>query len=162
MLQHSEAQMSSSAFQKRHILPPAAFFGTSFFFHLLWENLQMPLYKGFTSLQQHFWICLRATATGDMLFMITLYLALAAVHRDWFWIADASTFRHPATWLITLLTGVLLAVSFELWAVHVAHRWQYGSMPLLPILQVGLTPVLQMIAIPSAVLLISYHLSLRL
>lgn len=153
--------MTISVFQKRHILTLTAFFGGSFSLHLLWENLQMPLYEGFTSLQEHFWICLKATATGDMLFMFTIYLALAAVHRDWFWVSNASVFRHPATWLITVLIGVLLAVSFELWAVHVAHRWQYASMPLVPLLRVGLTPVLQMVVIPLGTLFISNRISVR-
>jgi len=140
--------------------PIVTFFGSSFLLHLIWENLQAPLYLGFASFQQHFWMCLKATATGDMLFMLTIYLALAAIHGDWLWIAHAATFRHPATWLIALLIGVLLAVSFELWAVYVVERWQYSaSMPILPILRIGLTPVLQMIAIPIAVLFVSFRFS---
>ncbi len=138
--------------------PIATYFGISFLLHLLWENLQAPLYQGFASFQQHFWICLKATATGDMLFMLVIYLALAAVHRNWFWIADAAAFRHPATWVIALLIGALLAVFFELWAVYVAGRWQYAaSMPILPILRIGLTPVLQMIVIPIAALFVSFR-----
>ncbi len=140
--------------------PIVTFFGISFLLHLLWENLQAPLFQGFASFQQHFWMCLKATATGDMMFMLLIYLVLAAIHRDWFWLAHVATFRHPATWLITLLIGVLLAVSFELWAVYIAERWQYtASMPILPILRIGLTPVLQMIAIPPTVLFLSSRFS---
>jgi L-cystine uptake protein TcyP (sodium:dicarboxylate symporter family) len=62
-------------------------------------------------------------------------------------------YAHPATWILALLIGALLAVSFELWAVFADHRWQYAaSMPLIPILQIGFTPVLQMIFIPLLVL----------
>jgi hypothetical protein len=148
--------------QKRHTLSLTAFFGASFLLHLLWENLQAPLYKGFESFEQHFWMCLKATATGDMLFMLVIYLALAAVHRDWLWISDATTFKHPATWLIAMLIGLLLAVSFELWAVYVAERWQYAaSMPILPILDIGLAPVLQMTFVPTAVLFLSFRFSRR-
>ncbi|MDO8648882.1 MAG: hypothetical protein Q7R81_03800 [Candidatus Peregrinibacteria bacterium] len=143
------------------LLPPVLFFGGSFTLHLLWENLQAPLYEGFDSFPQHFWICFKAT-WGDLLFMLTIYAALAIVHRDPFWIADRSTYAHPATWIITLLIGVLLAVSFELWAVHIDHRWQYTeAMPLIPILQIGLTPVLQMAVIPLLTLFLTSRFPTR-
>ena len=156
--------MPLSSTKQRHLLPLLGFFGGSFFLHLLWENLQSPLYTCFweNSFVRCFLICLRATVTGDMLFMLTIYAALAMVHRDWLWVSNAATFRHPATWLIAVLIGVLLAVSFELWAVHVAERWQYTSvMPLIPIVQVGLTPVLQMILVPLGVLFITSRVSTR-
>ncbi len=136
-----------------------AFMGGGFILHLLWENLQAPLYASFTSLRDHFWICFKA-AWGDLLFMIAIYAALAIVHRDPFWVSDRATYAHPATWAITLLIGVLLAVSFELWAVYVDQRWQYTqSMPLIPVLQVGLTPVLQMLIIPLVTLLLTSRFS---
>ena len=144
----------------RRLSAPLLFFGASFLLHLLWENLQAPLYEGFTSFRQHFGVCFRATITGDMLFMLTIYAALAVVHRDPLWVANRETYAHPTTWLIALLIGTLLAVSFELWAVHVDHRWQYAeAMPLMPIVHVGLTPVLQMLLVPPAVLLLTSRLS---
>ncbi len=140
-------------------LPVSLFFGSSLLLHLLWENLQAPLYVGFTSFRDHFWICFRAT-WGDLLFMLTIYMALAIMHRDPFWIADQSSYTHPATWIIALLIGVLLAVNFELWTINVDHRWQYTeAMPLIPILQVGLTPVLQMLIIPLITLLLTSRFS---
>ena len=63
---------------------------------------------------------------------------------------DRSAFAHPATWIVPLVIGILLAVSFELWAVHAVNRWTYSSMPLVPIIHVGITPVLQMVFIPLA------------
>lgn len=146
---------------KERLRPLGIFFVAAFMMHLLWENLQAPLYEGFTSFQQHFWICFKA-AWGDLLFMLAIYAALAALHRDLFWIADRSTYAHPATWIIAVLVGILLAVSFEYWAVNVDHRWEYtAAMPLLPFLHIGITPVLQMMVIPLGTLLISYRFSLR-
>lgn len=141
------------------LLPFIVYIGGSATLHLLWENLQAPFYEGFISFQQHFWICFKATG-GDVLFMLILYATLASVHRDPFWIAKRSAYAHPATWIITVLLGVLLAVSFELWAVYVAHRWQYAeAMPLLPILHIGLTPILQMMLIPLVSLLLTFRFS---
>jgi hypothetical protein len=147
---------------RRHqALPFLAFFGGSFLLHLLWENLQAPLYEGFTSFQQHFWICFNAI-WGDLLFMLLIYVALAIVHRDPLWIADKSTYAHPATWVISSLFGTLLAVSFELWAVYVDHRWQYTTeMPLIPVIRIGITPVLQMVIIPVLTLLFTSRFSTR-
>jgi hypothetical protein len=133
-----------------HVLPVSIFFGSSFVLHLLWENLQAPLYAGFQSSAQQFWICFKAT-WGDLLFMACIYVALAIIHRDPFWVADRAAYALPATWIIALLVGGLLAVNLELWAVHVDHRWQYTeTMPLIPVLRIGLTPVLQMMVIPLA------------
>lgn len=120
--------------------------------HFAWEHLQMPLFEGMPdALGQQLKMCLFATATGDMLFMLTLYLTVAVIHKSLWWPSERLVYSQPATWVVPVLVGVLLAVSFELWAVHVADRWQYGSMPLAPIVHVGLTPVLQMAVIPVAV-----------
>lgn len=152
--------MLFSSYQQRRISPFAAFFGVSFFLHLLWENLQSPLYSCYStsSFLQCFWICLKATITGDMLFTLTIYVALAFVHRDPFWIAARSVFGHPATWVLAVLVGVLLGISFELWAIHVSHRWTYATMPILPVLRIGITPVLQMIVVPLLTLYASFRL----
>ena len=140
-----------------------AFIGGSFFLHLLWESLQAPLYEGYSSFGQHFWICLKATVTGDMFFMFVIYTTLAIVYRDLFWIADRSSYIHPATWVISILIGGLLAVSFEFWAVYVDHRWQYTDlMPIIPILQIGVTPILQMVFIPILMIFLSSRFVPRL
>ena len=92
--------------------------------------------------------------------MLLMYAVLAIVHQDPLWLTKKSTYAHPATWIMTLLLGVLLAVNVELWAVYVAGRWQYeDAMPLVPILHVGLTPILQMLIIPLAVLLLTSRFS---
>lgn len=125
------------------------FFGGSFLLHLLWENAQAPLFQGYESFAQHFLICLKATTTGDMLFMLVIYCVLALVHRDMWWPSNSKTFHHPATWILPPVIGILLAVSFELWAIHVARRWTYAeAMPIIPILQVGILPLLQMMIVP--------------
>lgn len=53
------------------------------------------------------------------------------------------------------LIGVLLATAFELWAVYVVKRWEYGLMPIVPVVRMGVTPMLQMIFVPVATLLAS-------
>ncbi len=52
-----------------------------------------------------------------------------------------------------VLLGAAVAVAVEWWALA-TERWQYaGAMPIVPFLQVGLLPVLQMTIIPPIVAL---------
>ena len=139
--------------ERRPVVALLLYFATSFLLHLAWEVAQMPLFESSdASFRETFLMCLKATATGDMLFMLTLYGTLAVVHRDSSWLSKRQAYSHPATWIVPVIVGVLLAVSFELWAIHAVHRWTYAGMPLVPVVQVGLTPVLQLIVIPLATL----------
>ncbi len=95
-------------------------------------------------------MCFKATATGDMLFMLTLFATIATIHEDIWWLSNRESYLHPATWVVQIVIGVLLAISFELWAVHAVNRWVYDSMPLVPVLVVGISPILQMTFIPVA------------
>lgn len=143
--------MSDNRSRKRW-KPVLVYFAASFILHLAWENAQMPLFTvSGISPWDSFKMCLFATATGDMLFMLTLLVTVAVVHRNLWWLSDRTAYSHPATWIVPVVIGTLLAVSFELWAVYVDDRWVYGSMPIIPVVKVGLTPVLQMILIPLAV-----------
>ena len=134
--------------------PAVAYFASSFVLHLIWENAQMPLFEsGDNTAWENFAMCLWATATGDMFFMLILYVTVAIVHRTTWWACDRTSYLHPATWVVPVMIGVLLAVSFELWAVHATDRWVYGSMPIIPVVKVGLTPILQMVLIPPVAIL---------
>lgn len=144
----------------KRCLPVLAFAGISFALHLLWENIQAPFFQDYISFTQHFPICLKGTITGDMLFMLIIYAALGVVHRDPLWISNRSSYSHPATWILPIVIGILLAVNMELWALFVDQRWQYTDrMPIIPILRIGLTPVLQMIVVPFLSLLLTSRFS---
>lgn len=107
------------------------YFGASFMLHFGWEMMQRPLFVlPPASFAEHVQMCLFATATGDMAFILTLYLTAAVIHQDIFWIGDATAYRHAATWVITALVGVLLAISFELWQ---STPWTAGSMEPCPL-----------------------------
>ena len=139
-----------------------AFFVCSFAMHLVWENAQMRLFEiGNASVWTIFKMCFVATVTGDMLFMLILYSTVTLIHKDFWWPADVASYSDPATWLIPIIVGVLLATNFELWAVYAVHRWTYRSMPLLPFIHVGITPVLQMVVIPIGTITVCRWLANR-
>lgn len=131
------------------------YFGASFLLHLAWELLQSPLFANHGSGWESFKSCVFATATGDMLFTLVIYLSIAAAFADLRWVSAQGWFSHPAPWTLSAIVGILLGLAFELWAVHVDKRWTYGGMPIIPVLGVGVTPILQMMLVPACTLLIS-------
>lgn len=127
-------------------------FGTGFLLNIALENLQAPLYRGYSNFWQHLPICSIASL-GDVLIILVLYFVLAIVNRNIFWVTKMS--RADVAIVITL--GASVAVGIEKWAL-VVDRWQYSSaMPLVPFIEVGLLPVLQMSLLP----LLTYYISRR-
>ena len=50
---------------------------------------------------------------------------------------------------VMLGTGLVIAIVVEWAAIHWLHRWSYtAQMPLIPGLEIGVTPVLQMLVLP--------------
>ena len=126
--------------------------GVSFLLNVAWENLQAPLYQGYSNFWQHFPIC-SVASLGDVLIILVLYFVLAVINRDMLWIKKIS--KGDVILIISL--GALVAVGIEKWALATL-RWQYASaMPLIPYAEVGLLPVLQMIVLP----VVTYYISKR-
>ena len=113
----------------------------------VWEIVQAPLYIGMESFKLVWWHCGLA-AMGDGLLVLLIYAVGWAVlrRRDWF--------VRPgiAGYAVMLAAGLVISVSFEWLAVFVANRWTYtAQMPLVPLLDVGLAPVAQMLVLPPLI-----------
>lgn len=102
-------------------------------------------------------ICLQA-ALGDM--VITLIA---------FWVASFLTgTRHwaalPNRWTTAawLSTGLAITVALEFYSTEIAGRWAYDvTMPRLPVIGTGLSPLLQWITVPMLVLCYLRRLSAK-
>lgn len=118
--------------------------------NLLWENVQAPLYEGYTGFVQHSPICAVASL-GDVVIIVFLYAVFAAIMRDALW------FRR-LNWKSTvslIVIGAVIGVGIEKWGLA-DGRWNYTeSMPIIPFLKVGLTPILQMMIVP----ILTFYLS---
>lgn len=97
-------------------------------------------------------MCLRATL-GDVIIILFFYTIISSIRRDKFWILHI---RFLDLVLLVLL-GFVWAAIIEKWALSTG-RWQYTeAMPIVPFLQVGLVPVIQMILLPW----VSFYLTKR-
>jgi hypothetical protein len=113
-----------------------------------WEMLQMPLYGKFGG----GWLGCFQAALGDVALLALLYGLMACAAETWAWFERLSRWRL----LLLALLGVLLAVVVELRAL-LEGVWSYrAAMPRMPLLNVGWTPVLQMIVIPLGLAWLSY------
>lgn len=113
----------------------------------IWEIAQSPLYVGMEDFNLVWWHCGLA-ALGDGLLVLLIHSAGWAVLHRWDW------FMHPRAigYAMMLLAGLAIGVSIEWLAVFVTNRWAYtAQMPLVPLLDVGLAPVAQMLVLPPLI-----------
>lgn len=133
----------------------AVFAGFSFLLHFAWEMVQAPLYStmGEMSHAQALVICLRATA-GDIAIGLVAYGAGALVQQHSLWIL------HPGARgsSVYLLSGLAITLVLEqLWSGP-EGRWVYApTMPIIPVLGVALSPLLQWLLLPPLALWLTYR-----
>jgi hypothetical protein len=112
-----------------------------------WELAQTPLYEGMGDFSRMLWHCFVASF-GDGLLLLLIFGACWATlrRRDWF----VSPGRRG--YLVMLAAGLVVGVAVEWAAVHLAGQWAYTPrMPVIPILNIGLAPVAQMLALPPLI-----------
>ncbi len=116
--------------------------------HFGWEISQMGYYSfsvpslpSYDAFIKDHW----TVAAKDGLITVALYLLVGMLVKNAGWAKRFS--QRRLAFLIVL--GFLWAVGVEYHATEVAHRWAYAkSMPIIPILNVGVAPVLQMVILP--------------
>lgn len=137
--------MPRIAFPMKKLLSTSAtVFLTSVPLHYLWEVAQMPLYVESGSWLQFALHCI-VPSLGDGLIMLMILCTGILVFRSGDWFIQPG----PAGYAVMLIAGLLISVIVEWGAVYVLGRWRYtASMPLLPGLGIGLSPVLQMLFLP--------------
>jgi hypothetical protein len=103
----------------------------SFFLNLIWENLHSFFYDVYKGEVITEFILIRATL-GDAVMLTILFLPF--LYLDFF---------KKRLWLIIPI-GLALAIKIELFAM-MTNRWTYNEfMPIIPYLNVGLTPTIQL------------------
>ena len=114
-----------------------------------WEFLQAPFFQEMPGATH--WeavkVCTRA-AFGDSVIMLIAYCSVAVAVSDRWWIQAPSRTQM----LGFIAAGVAITVAIEHFAIRStlpAWGWRYAdTMPTLPVVGVGLTPLLQWILLP--------------
>ena len=125
------------------------FFIISFLLNFVWEMWQMPffIFDAQDSYLRMNIMCTQASI-GDGMITIIAYLITSKVFDNSKWYHEWKT-KYI---IIYLCVGVLLTVVLELYNTMILGRWSYaGIMPLLPIIKIGLVPILQWLIVPILV-----------
>lgn len=121
----------------------------AFLLNLAWEFAQVPLFAGMA--QEAHWraiqVCARATV-GDVVIALVAFWSVAAACRSRRWILAATRLQVVGF----VAVGASITVVMEWLATQVLGRWAYAaSMPTVPGLEVGVSPLLQWLLLPPAV-----------
>ncbi len=117
----------------------------------VWEMAQMPLYQDmpFTALSS--WLlCFRASL-GDGLIIVTIWALGVGFYKRVHWYRPLRL--GPV--LLLLASGALIAITIELHALA-TQRWAYSDiMPIVPLIEIGLSPFLQLLLLPWAMMILA-------
>lgn len=118
----------------------------AFILNFIWEVSQSFLYTSHYVGIIGLWMVHLRASLGDIL-MIFIILSLDTFVFKRIFPKKINSWRFFAI----MLSGFILAILLEKYALNTG-RWSYNSlMPIIPGINVGLTPILQMILIPPAV-----------
>jgi hypothetical protein len=120
--------------------------------NLPWEVLQAPLFEGMATAPHSAVVgaCLQATL-GDAVIMLLAHACVTVVTRRRRWVL-APSWREAAGFTAV---GVAITAVIERLATrgHWPQSWAYSSaMPLIPGIEIGLSPLLQWMILPPIVL----------
>lgn len=120
----------------------AKIFVLAFVFNFVWEHAHGFLYgvdHGAMNFSLYMWFFFLATLF-DAGFTVVIYLAMAVLKNEYFWLKRANIIDY----LLVAVLGLGMATLVELRALD-AGRWSYNElMPIVPVLEVGLTPLVQL------------------
>lgn len=140
----------STAHRRHALIPELPLTGFGFLTHFVWEMLQVPWFTGMAEASHGsvVWLCIRATAGDVLILLFSFWLSsIACGHRQWLLKGE----WKPAVTLIT--TALVLTTVMEWLATGPLERWAYAdSMPIVPLLGVGLTPLLQWLLLPPLII----------
>ncbi len=122
----------------------------AFVLNFAWEVAQGPLYEGYQYDLEHISFCALASI-ADMFMVLVLLFAFGLIYNNAFWIMPLRLSRS----LLLILVGGVGAVFAEM--LHTWRgNWSYAdAMPLIPFVEVGLSPVLQFAILPLIIFVLS-------
>lgn len=125
----------------------------AFLLNFVWEVIQIPLYKGASFSVQHIAICALASV-ADATMVLLIYFCFGFIYKKPLWVQNLTLPRI----LILMLVGATGAVLAEMRHIS-SGNWAYSkSMPVIPVVDVGWSPVLQFMLLPVITYFITFYL----
>ncbi len=134
--------------------PELSIFFLSFFLNFFWEVVQTYFYtirdSPFNTMLYGWIHC----TLGDVIITIGSFwlVSILSRNRRWFLMLNRLSF------IGFIIVGIVYTLFSEWLNVHIFRSWGYNeSMPIIPLIGVGLTPFFQWIIVPPAVILLVRH-----
>lgn len=113
----------------------------------LWELAQAPLFAGGEDFNATLWHCFVASFGDGALVLLMFGVGwLVLRSQDWF--------VRPGVrgYALMFVSGLTIATVVEWIAIHVLQRWAYlPAMPRLPVMDIGIVPIVQMLVLPPLI-----------
>ena len=123
-----------------------------FILNFIWELIQIPLYKRSFYSIEHIAFCALASV-ADVIMLLLLYFGFTLIFRNLLWIKHLKWQRIV---IVSLIGGAGAALA-EIWHLS-SGNWEYAtSMLIIPIVDVGISPVLQFMILPLLVYFLSFY-----
>lgn len=124
--------------------------------NFIWEIIQIRYYKNPTYDIKHIAFCGLASL-ADVLMVLLLYFGFATIYNNIFWISPLQFQKI----IVMVLLGGAGAILSEMWHLSIGS-WAYNnSMPLIPVVNVGISPILQFMVLPLLIYFLSYRRTLK-
>ena len=117
-----------------------------------WEVLQAPLFEGMAAAPHSTVVgaCLRATL-GDAVIILLAHAGIVVVTRRRRWVLGAAP--HEVAGFVAVGVGITAMIEWLATRWHWAQTWAYSiAMPVIPGIEIGLSPLLQWVIVPPIVL----------
>ena len=124
-----------------------------------WEVLQAPLFEGMAAAPHSAVVgaCLQATL-GDAAIMLLAHAMVAAVTRRRRWVLAPS--RYEVAGFIAVGVAITAVIVWLATRGRWAQTWAYSAeMPVIPGIEIGLSPLLQWVVVPPVALWFVWRLS---
>ena len=124
----------------------------AFLLNFIWELIQIPFFKSSSYSIEHIAFCALASL-ADAIMVLLLYFGFASIFRNPFWIKHSKWQRI----VILILVGGAGAIAIEFWHLSQSN-WAYAkTMPTIPVINVGISAVLQFMILPVLVYFLSLY-----
>jgi hypothetical protein len=119
-------------------------FGLAVVANYPWERAQSRLYVLPDGAEVGWWMCAAASVADGLVVLLLFQIGRLVIgRRDWYLCPGIRGYA------VMLLSGTFISVTVEWIAIYGAHWWVYSPrMPIVPLLNVGLAPLAQMLVLP--------------